>query len=151
MNDILKKKDSETQFEYVKRLTENRVALDLDYTEWCKLVCDYDCSSDNARKGFYLVTRIIKSLEQEMTTKQIDNFSNEVLDKIKEEKHDLFKERVKLRDERNELRRLLTTEARWDKVLEILKETIIAYEPTPKITKEFAWLNIYLIFSSFSF
>ena len=129
--DILNKKDNETQFEYVKRLTENRRELDLDYTEWARLTCGYECSSDNARKGFYLVTRIIEALEQEMETKQTSNYDNEILDKIKEEKNELFKERVRLRDERVELRRLLATEARWENVLDILKETVTAYEPIP--------------------
>lgn len=128
---ILEKKENETQFEYIKRLTQNRKEFDLDYTEWSKLVCNYECSSDNARKGYYLVSRVIESLEQEMLNKQSDNCGDDILEKIKQEKQELFKERVKTRDERSELKRLLTTEARWEKVVEMLKETIATYKPVP--------------------
>lgn len=136
----LVKREGETDFEYCLRCCLAKHNKQID-AEWQDIIEAFpllnNVHRDTLRKNFVGkmgVGEVVEYYEDKialLATKQTNSYDNEVLDKIKEEKHDLFKERVKLRDERNELRRLLTTEARWDKVLEILKETIVAYEPTP--------------------
>ena len=78
----LNKLENETSWQYVKRLTENRREMDLDYSEWAKLICDYECSSDNARKGHYLVSRLIEKLDNEMTQQVIDSQPQQAQDEL---------------------------------------------------------------------
>ena len=62
---ILNKKESESQLEYFKRITDNRKELDLDYSEWVKLLIGKEYSSENARKGYYIVSKLLEVLEEE--------------------------------------------------------------------------------------
>ena len=78
----LNKLENETSWQYVKRLTENRREMDLDYSEWAKLICDYECSSDNARKGHYLVSRLIDKLDEEMTQQIINIQPQQMQDEL---------------------------------------------------------------------
>lgn len=126
----LERLENETEWQYVKRLTENRKEMDIDYSEWAKLICGYECSSDNARKAYYLVSHLIEKLDSEMLNKNSVT-TDEVLMELEIKRRELFKERVKLRDERNERNKFYTVEARWENIVELIKEFVIAYEPTP--------------------
>ena len=66
MSEILRKRTDETQWQYVKRITDNRKEYDMDYSEWAKAICDYDCSSDNGRKAYYIVKPLLEQLDDEM-------------------------------------------------------------------------------------
>lgn len=128
------KLENETQWQYVKRLTESRKEMDIDYSEWAKLICGYECSSDNARKAYYLVSHLIEKLDEEMLNKVVESDNNsQLLEKMLKEldikQRELYKERVKLRDERNERNKFYTVEARWENIVELLKEYVVAYEP----------------------
>lgn len=130
------KLENETQWQYVKRLTESRKEIDIDYSEWAKLICGYECSSDNARKAYYLVSHLIEKLDEEMVQKVIGTSGNtqaleEMLKELDIKQRELYKERVKLRDERNERNKFYTSEARWENIVDLLKEFVIAYEPIP--------------------
>lgn len=122
-------------WQYVKRLTDNRKEMDLDYSEWAKLICDYECSSDNARKGFYVVKNLLDKLDEEMTTEiikqQSEHTHDTILAELEAKRVELYKERVRLRDERNERNRFHATEARWENVVEYIKETVESYKPVP--------------------
>ena len=66
MSEILRKRTDETQWQYVKRITDNRKEYDMDYSEWAKAICDYDCSSDNGRKAYYIVKPLLEQLDDEI-------------------------------------------------------------------------------------
>lgn len=127
MSEILRKND-ETKFAYVKRLTENRKAYDLDYAEWVKLICDYECSSENGRKAHYVISRLLNELEDEMIAKAIEDSNptvvQELVDELEEKKIELMKERVKLQDQRRQYHSLVRTEARWETLLDLMREEI---------------------------
>lgn len=118
----LKKLENETQWQYVKRLTENRKVMDLDYSEWAKLICGYECSSDNARKAHYLLSHLIEKLDEEMLSK--NPTTDELLMEMELKKRELYKERVKLQDLNNAIRRESRPEARWEKAMEELYKSI---------------------------
>ena len=64
---------------------------------------------------------------------------NNIQDNITSEKHELYKERQKLRDERATLNRMLRDEARVERFLEELKEearTLNEKMPLPKVKYE---------------
>ena len=132
MNNILKR-EGESHLAYAKRLTENKREYDLDYQEWSKLISGYECSSDNARKGYYLVKKLLDQLEEERIEVIVDSqpqqAQDELLMELEMKKRELYKERVKLRDERNERNKFYTVEARWENIVELLKEYVVAYEP----------------------
>ena len=131
----MKKLENETQWEYIKRITENKNVYDIDYSEWSKLICGYDCSSENGRKAYYVVKRLIDKLDDEMTQQIIESSNQQDIDdklvELEMKKIELYKERVKLRDERNERNKLYTVEARWENIVELLKEYVIAYKSAP--------------------
>lgn len=129
----LKRKD-ETQFEYMKRLTFNRKELGLSYSQWAKLVADYDCSDDNGRKILYGVRSLLLKLEDELENglkTEIDSAESveELIRELEEKKIELQKERVKLQDQRRSFLSLVRTEARWEVLLDLLKESVECLEP----------------------
>ena len=66
MSEILRKRTDETQWQYVKRITDNRKEYDMDYSEWAKAICDYYFSSDNGRKAYYIVKPLLEQLDDEI-------------------------------------------------------------------------------------
>lgn len=131
----IERRDNETEWEFCWRCICAKIEKTID-CEWQDIVEEFslDVHRDTLRKavnvGEFSAYKIYQYC-QEQLTKTISDDSSEILEKIKQERYELHKERVKTRDERNELKRLLTTEARWEKVVELLKETVVAYEPTP--------------------
>ena len=102
------KQKNETQFEYLKRLTFNRKELGLSYSQWAKLVADYECSDDNGRKACYLVKSLLLKLEEELEDGlkvEIEGAENlqELIQDLEEKKIELQKERVKLQSLRVDL------------------------------------------------
>lgn len=80
----LKKKDNESLLSYIKRITDNRTLYDLDYSEWAKLVCNKDYSSDNARKSYYIIKPMLDRLENEEIEKMPKNKIQEITEIIGE-------------------------------------------------------------------
>lgn len=132
---ILKRKD-ETQFEYMKRLTFNRKELGLSYSQWAKLVADYDCSDDNGRKILYGVRSLLLKLEDELENglkTEIDSAESveELIRELEEKKIELQKERVKFQTLRVDLTKTVREESRkelfYEQLLDIVKQQ--ALEP----------------------
>lgn len=122
------KLENETEWQYVKRLTESRKEMDIDYSEWAKLICGYECSSDNARKAYYLVSHLIEKLDEEMLNKSSVTVEEALLE-LEMKKRELYKERVKLQDLNNAIRREGRPEARWEKAMEELYKNISILPP----------------------
>ena len=131
----LKRKD-ETQFEYMKRLTFNRKELGLSYSQWAKLVADYDCSDDNGRKILYGVRSLLLKLEDELENglkTEIDSAESveELIRELEEKKIELQKERVKFQTLRVDLTKTVREESRkelfYEQLLDVVKQQ--ALEP----------------------
>lgn len=123
------KQKNETQFEYMKRLTFNRKELGLSYSQWAKLVADYDCSDDNGRKILYGVRSLLLKLEDELEDGlkvEIGEAENlqELIQELEEKKIELIKEKVKLQDQRRSYLSLVRTEARWEALIDDLRQSI---------------------------
>lgn len=118
------KLENETEWQYVKRLTENRKSMDLDYSEWAKLICGYECSSDNARKAYYLLSHLIEKLDEEMLKKNSTSVE-EVLMELELKKIELQKERIKINTLRNELNKAIREESRKELFYANLRDEII--------------------------
>lgn len=126
------KRENETHFEYVKRLTENRKAYDLDYSEWARLISGYECSIDNGRKSYYLVKRLLDTLEEEREEGLLSGETGSLDDlmvELEQKKLELFKEKVKLQDQRRSYLSLVRTEARWEALFDLIRENLERLEP----------------------
>ena len=130
MNEILKKRDNETDFEWKVRLGVSKVKREVPYVDfdWQELVSvlDLKCSPDHFRKLSYAYTEYTDYMKQ----RKFDNVSQETLDEINEKLLEIKKERVKVRDERNETNRQIRSLARIENIIDLLKESIyeLSYE-----------------------
>lgn len=140
------KKEEETDFEFCLRccLAKHNKEIDID---WCDIVDAFpllnNCHYDTLRKNFsgkMGVGEVVKFYEEKIANMIINNQSqdiqNELLMEIEQKQQELKKERYKLNDERNRLNSLLRTEARWEVIIEYLKQTLesYTYKPSDYIT-----------------
>ena len=58
------RKENESLLDYYKRITAMRKDLDLDYSEWAKLLTHKDYSSENGRKMYYGIKAMFDTLEE---------------------------------------------------------------------------------------
>lgn len=113
------RRENESLLGYYKRITENRKELDLDYSEWAKIVSGKEYSSENGRKMFYCVKPLLDSLEEE----QISGISdNDIVAEIEAKKKELIKERMKLQTTKIEYNRNLRKDSRFEMFYENIKE-----------------------------
>lgn len=119
--------DGESKFNYIKRLTDNRKEYDLTYNEWVKLICNYECSSENGRKAHYVLKRLLEELEDEF----VDNVASsdeeklqEMLEELELQKIEFMKERVKLQDQKRVFHSSIRAEARWENAMDSLQKSI---------------------------
>lgn len=126
------KKENESHFEYVKRLTENRKEYDLSYSKWAELITNgASYSNDNCRKFFYLVVPLLEALDediekqlvQEMATNEPSDL-NELILTLEQKKLELQKERIKIQTLRTDLNRLVREDGRRELFYEQLLDEI---------------------------
>lgn len=124
----LEKYENETQWEYVKRITENKKEFDIDYSEWANMVCGYECSSENGRKAYYVVKRLIEQLDNEMIDKTLNNEDSSYDDlmlKLEMKKIELQKERIKINTLRSELNKVVREESRKELFYANIRDAVI--------------------------
>ena len=118
-----KRMDSESDYNYIIRLVEGKSngTYDIDYTELFKLAFGTELNSDECRKRYYGLKMLLPYLDKE----KIDNISDDnILKEYDIQKRELFKERQKLRDEKNEYQTLLREQARMELFYERIDEAI---------------------------
>lgn len=143
----LEQYENENDYEYGLRIIRAKVdrEIDLDWDEICNLL-KLDCHRDSIRKATsvtpYNGVAVAKYYEEKiakMVAEAIDNSdSNTIEDMIKElemKKREIFKEKVKLQDLRNAMRKEDRVEARWENAMEHLYSSI---KSLPPIKIEFA-------------
>lgn len=119
------KKENEKEIEYIIRLFKNRKEYDLDYSEIFKLAFDVELASDEARKRFYGINMFIEKMDKT----PINNSTDDILNKIIEQKQELKKERIKLSDERTIFNKSLRKRAREEEINETIEKSIKTLKP----------------------
>lgn len=125
--DELKRRDNEDFLSYIKRITLNRKEYDADYKEWGDAILgsDNNYSSENLRKAFYVIEKLLKKLDTEQLNRLENNKNeNNLLDEIKEIIGELDIKKQEVRNKTNQLNRI---KRKFIKTIEIsndLKETI---------------------------
>jgi len=118
----LKRREDESLREYVWRVGQAHAdgELDMTWTELAEVMnkeCDNDWGESAYRKKYSEGLAWWDEVFSGMT-------SGDALSAMRDERHTIIKERVKLRDERAELNRLLRNDARKETQLDILREQI---------------------------
>lgn len=116
----MQRRDNESYLSYVRRVTEACSDKRISYSEWgdCILGAENVYSSDNLRKAFYCVSKMINKIE-------LDAIDENVAEEIENLRDEVFKERCKLQDANREKRGYLREEARFENLLEVLKDSFI--------------------------
>jgi len=132
------KLENETEFEYGLRIIEGKVnrEIDLDWDEICDLL-KLDVHKDSLRKATSVtpysgvaVAKYYKDKIANMVVEaQPEQSQNELLLELEMKKRELYKERVKLQDLNNAIRREGRPEARWEKAMEELYKNISMLPP----------------------
>lgn len=123
---MIKQEFNESFIQYLSRLTNYLDNGMITYDEWGDLILGAEnvYSSDNLRKASYVLKKILPKLDG---SDDID--SEEILETIKEQKEEMFKERCRLQDQRREYNKLLREEARYENLRDVLVDTIREIEP----------------------
>jgi hypothetical protein len=114
------RKEGESELNYIIRLVngKNDGIYDIDYVELFKLAFDVELSSCEARKRYYGIRQLIPHINNEIE----NNITNDLIKKIQEVKREVYKERQKLRDEKNEYNAWLRSESRTELFYERIDE-----------------------------
>lgn len=98
----------------------------INYSEMGDLLLeDKNCySSDNLRKAFYVIEKIVDQFEEDYVVTD-----NDLVKLIEQKQQELNKDRVKFRDERNELNRVLREQARRESFIELVQRSFSEIEP----------------------
>ena len=129
------RRENETKLQFIKRVTENRKDYELDYTEWGALIAGgYLCSSDNARKAFYVVSAMLEEIDEEIinivtSDDSLEEQFKEKLIELEMAQRELYKERVRKQDVDREIRNRERWIARWEALAEEIVKVVKAQEP----------------------
>lgn len=113
--------ENESYLSYTKRLTNALECNMIDYKEWgdCLLGVDNNYADDNLRKSFYVVSKMLNKIDGD-----VEISSDDLLKEIAIQKDELYKEKVKLQDQRRIKNKDLREEARFDNLKDLLLDKI---------------------------
>lgn len=125
----LERRSGETDFEYHKRLVYGKLVdktlADVDYSELSELVYGKPYSSDVARRMMYgskyTIDLIEESCRGQLPTESISEIDGKIIE--------LQKERRKLSDQRREFSKVISSDARWDHLKDIIKSSVETLQP----------------------
>lgn len=122
---------NETYFEYLRRLTEMLNEGMIGFEEYGDYLLGEEntYSSDNLRKAFYVIRKLVPRIESDIQYDCDDEVRYNQYRLMEKEAH---KAAVKMRDQRRELRKWDTSEARFEHLVDVMKESIANLEPLPK-------------------
>lgn len=116
----MERKEKETYKSYLTRIINAKENGQITYEEMGDfLVDDNRWVSDNWRKFYYIAKEIVKKLDEDVEYTQDD-----VVREMEDMKIEIYKEKVKLRDQRRELNKLHTKQARFENLVEVIKERL---------------------------
>lgn len=130
----MERKENETYISYIKRVTNACSDKKISYSEWgdCILGTDNNYSSDNLRKAFYVVYKLLNKIDE-------NNCNYDVIKDLEDLRDEIYKERCRLQDIQREKRNDLRVEARFENLLEVVKDNM-DFMPTYEI-KDFKPIN----------
>lgn len=119
----LERKSGESKLEYHKRLVYGKLVdktlADLDYSELSELIFGKQYSSDVARRMMYGSRYTLELIDKVIA----DNLPQDTLSDVDSKIIELQKERRKLSDQRREFSKIVSSDARWDHLCDILKSS----------------------------
>lgn len=116
----MNRRDGEKYKSYLTRVIDAKKNNRITYEEMGNLLVDDNrWSGDNWRKAFYTLQPILEKLNED-----VDITESDVINEIENSKQDIYKEKVKLRDQRRELNKLLMQEARFENLKEVMCERL---------------------------
>lgn len=121
----LHKLAKETDNEYIYRICASKAQIGTwdDVADVINKELGQDKDECVYRKNWKAFSMLTRASEANLTDAQ------QILDEIKEQRRELEKEKVKLRDERNEVSRLMRVQARGESMRELIERRFTAYEP----------------------
>ena len=117
----MKINENESYISYVKRVTSACSNKQIGYAEWGDNILGYEnvYSEDNCRKGFYIVSKLLSKIDESVDISDI-----ELVEELEMLKDEIYKERVRLQDIQREKRKSLRSEARFENLVDVLKDEI---------------------------
>lgn len=133
MDNILKRKDGETDYEYCFRLSweKSKNQLDIDWQEIVDL-CGLDWSADHCRKTMIGAIRH----QEYINTKTREQLTNEQYTKLLEKELELKKEKVKLTDLKTQVNKQIRELARKESLSELLEDKLKQLDMQPKMIND---------------
>lgn len=130
----MERKENETYISYIKRVTNACSDKKISYSEWGDYILgtDNNYSSENLRKAFYVVYKLLNKIDE-------NNCDYDVIKDLENLRDEIYKERCRLQDIQREKRNDLRVEARFENLLEVVKDKM-DFMPTYEI-KEFKPIN----------
>ncbi len=130
----MERKENETYISYIKRVTNACFDKKISYSEWGDYILgiDNNYSSENLRKAFYVVYKLLNKIDE-------NNCDYDVIKDLENLRDEIYKERCRLQDIQREKRNDLRVEARFENLLEVVKDKM-DFMPTYEI-KEFKHIN----------
>ena len=133
MDNILKRKDGETDYEYCFRLSweKSKNQLDIDWQEIVDL-CGLDWSADHCRKTMIGAIRH----QEYINTKTREQLTDEQYTKLLEKELELKKEKVKLTDLKSQVNKQIRELARKESLSELLEDKLKQLDMQPKMIND---------------
>lgn len=130
----MERKENETYISYIKRVTNACSDKKISYSEWGDYILgtDNNYSSENLRKAFYVVYKLLNKIDE-------DNCDCDAIKDLEDLRDEIYKERCRLQDIQREKRNDLRVEARFENLLEVVKDNM-CFMPTYEI-KDFKPIN----------
>lgn len=130
----MERKENETYISYIKRVTNACSDKKISYSEWGDYILgtDNNYSSENLRKAFYVVYKLLNKIDE-------NNCDYDAIKDLENLRDEIYKERCRLQDIQREKRNDLRVEARFENLLEVVKDNI-DFMPTYEI-KDFKPIN----------
>lgn len=130
----MERKENETYISYIKRVTNACSDKKISYSEWGDYILgtDNNYSSENLRKAFYVVYKLLNKIDE-------NNCDYDAIKDLENLREEIYKERCRLQDIQREKRNDLRVEARFENLLEVVKDNI-GFMPTYEI-KDFKPIN----------
>lgn len=130
----MERKENETYISYIKRVTNACSDKKISYSEWGDYILgtDNNYSSENLRKAFYVVYKLLNKVDE-------NNCDYDAIKDLENLRDEIYKERCRLQDIQREKRNDLRVEARFENLLEVVKDNM-DFMPTYEI-KEFKPIN----------
>ena len=130
----MERKENETYISYIKRVTNACSDKKISYSEWGDYILgtDNNYSSENLRKAFYVVYKLLNKIDE-------NNCNYDAIKDLENLRDEIYKERCRLQDIQREKRNDLRVEARFENLIEVVKDNI-GFMPT-YVIKDFKPIN----------